>query len=377
VSDQGEAPPLVTCPHCGSTVPAGDFCGRCGAHLTAGSERRTHAYAAVPAQRVAHLSIVSTLLPHLPHRRGVPFRIALTVAAALVLVLAALHLFAPATAAAVLALPVLYLMYLYEVEIYEDEPWLVVGATMLAGALLGFVFTSVTGGSLSDLVLTGDRETALVLAGVAIPIFSQLLMLAGPAFLYIARPRFSEPLDGLTFGAASALGFTLASSLVAFWPLLDGPLVASGSPVDWALRLARVGLLVSLINACTTGAITAALWLQRFDRRRTHRPWTSSLLTALVVSFGVRVLLGVLAFDVQNLVVEVAIFAVAAAALLLYLRLIIHDALLVEGVEHGIGPDSPCPECHRLVPTMAFCPACGAARAAGPKQTRPRVAGGV
>jgi RsiW-degrading membrane proteinase PrsW (M82 family) len=288
-----------------------------------------------------------------------------------------MHLFAPATVAAVCVLPVLYLMYLYEVEIYEDEPWVVIGATMLAGAVLGLLFTNVTGGALSTLVLTGDRETGFVLAGIAIPIIAQGLMLAGPLFLYVARSRFREPLDGLTFGAASALGFTLASSLTTFWPLLAGPLVASGSPLDWALRLARVGLLVALINACTTGIVAAAIWLHRFDRRRVDRPWPSSLLASVVVAFGVQLALGMLAFVIGDLVVEVVVFGVAAVVLLLYLRVVIHDALLVEGAEHEIGPESPCPECHRLVPTMAFCPSCGAARAAGPKQARPRVAPGL
>src|SRR5262245_6436622 len=110
-----EAPPLVTCPHCGSTVPAGEFCGHCGAHLTAGTSRRMRSFAAVPNQRVAHLSIISTLLPNLSHRRGGSFRIALVAGGVLVVMLAAMHLFAPATVAAVIVLPVLYLMYLYEV----------------------------------------------------------------------------------------------------------------------------------------------------------------------------------------------------------------------------------------------------------------------
>jgi len=377
MSDPDERPALVTCPHCGSVVPAGEFCGHCGAHLTAANTRRTNSYTAVPSERVAHLSIISTLFPHLPHRRGGPFRVALVAGGALVALLAGLHLFAPATVAAVCVLPVLYLMYLYEVEIYEDEPWLVIGATMVAGAVLGFLFTNLVGGALSQLVLTGDRETGFVLAGVAIPIVAQGLMLAGPLFLYFARGRFREPLDGLTFGAASALGFTLASSLTTFWPLLAGPLVAAGSPLDWAIRLTRVGLLVALINACTTAVVAAAVWLHRFDRRRANRPWTTSLLATVSVAFGVQIALGMLAFVIDNLLVEVAIFAVATAALLLYLRLVIHDALLVEGAEHEIGPASPCPECHRMVPTMAFCPSCGAARAAGPKQARqPRVAQG-
>ena len=372
-----EGPPLVMCPHCGSVVPAGEFCGHCGAHLTSGSTRRTHAYTAVPSERVAHLAIITTLFPHLPHRSGGPFRLALVAGGALVVLLAALHLFAPATPAAVFVLPVLYLMYLYEVEIYESEPWLVIGATMVVGALLGFLFTNVTGGALSHLVLTGDTETAFVLAGVAIPVVAQVLMLTGPLFLYFARDRFREPLDGLTFGAASALGFTLASSLTAFWPLLTGPLVATGSPVDWAARLTRAGLLAMLINACTTALVTAAVWLHRYDRRRSGTPWYASALATLVVAFGVQVALGVMSFLVGDLAVELLILGLAAAALLLYLRVVIHDALLVEGAAHEIGPDGPCPECHRIVPAMAFCPACGAARAASSKQGRTRTTGGV
>ena len=56
------------------------------------------------------------------------------------LLLASLHLFAPATVAATFLLPVLYLLYLYEVEVYEDEPWLLIGATMVTGAVLGYAF---------------------------------------------------------------------------------------------------------------------------------------------------------------------------------------------------------------------------------------------
>ncbi len=370
-----EGPPLVTCPHCESVVPAGDFCGHCGAHLTTASTTRHHAFAAVPAEHVAHLSIISTLFPHLPHRRGGAFRWALIAGSAAVLVLAALHLFAPATVAATFLLPVLYLLYLYEVEVYEDEPWLLIGATMVVGAVLGWAFTSFAGAAASRLSLTGDRDTGFILAGVAIPVVAQALMLAGPFLLYVFRGRYREPLDGLTFGAASALGFTLTSSLTAFWPLISGPLVASGAPLDWSLRLLRVGILVALVNASTTGLVTAAVWLQRYDRRRAGRLWTTSILATLSVAVGAQLALGMLSFVVPDLVAEVTIRLLVTLALLLYVRLVIHQALLVEGAEHEIGRDSTCPECHRVVPTMAFCPACGAARAAGSKVGRPRPGG--
>ncbi len=257
--------------------------------------------------------------------------------------------------AAVFLLPVLYLMYLYEVEVYEDEPWLVVGATMVLGALLGLAFANLAGASLSQLLLTEDRESAFVLSAIAIPVVAQLLMLAGPAFLYAFRARFREPLDGVTFGAASGLGFSLASSLTAFCPRL----------------------LIALINACTTALIAAALWLHRYDTRPGSRPFSTSLLGALTVAVGAQIAVGVIGTVVGDLAVGFILLAVIAGGLLLYIRVVIHDALLVEGAELGIGPDAPCPECHRLVPTMRFCPACGAARAAASKQGRARFAGGV
>ncbi len=368
-------PQLVECPHCASMVPAGEFCGHCGAQLTRGDAGRRHAFAAVPSEPVVHLSIVSSLFPHLPHRRGGAFRWALLAGAALVVLLAGLHLFAPATIAAVFLLPVLYLLYVYEVEVYDSEPWLLIAATLVAGAILGYAFTSLTGGTVSGLEISGDTTSNLLFAGVVIPILAQALMLAGPLFLYFYRPGLREPLDGLTFGAASALGFTLATMLTSIWPLLAGPLVGSGSPVDWSLRLLNSGILIMLINAATTSLVAAALWLNRYDLRRAAGGWEASVLATMVVAVGGQVILGILSVVVPDLVLKVGIHAAAAVALLVYMRLVIHQALLAEGATHEIGPDAACPECHRIVPTMLFCPACGVARAAA-KPTRMHSAGG-
>jgi RsiW-degrading membrane proteinase PrsW (M82 family) len=366
-----DAPQLVTCPHCGMTVPEGAFCGHCGAHLGTASATRRHAFAAVPSESVARLAIVTTLFPHLAHRGGHAFRWALLGGSAAVVLLAALQLYAPATAVATFLLPGLYLLYLYEVEVYESEPWLVIGVTVVAGAILGYAFTAYAGGYVGQLDLTGDTSSAFLLAGVAIPIVAQALMLAGPLFLYLFRGSFREPLDGLTFGAASALGFTLASSLTIFWPLISGPLVGTGNALDWALRLLQAGILISLINASTTGLITATLWMNRYEMRVSHGAWYYSILAALLVALGSQVGLGMLSFAIPNLEVQIVIRAAATIGLLLYLRLVIHQALLAEGAAHEIGVDAPCPECHRVVPTMQFCPACGVNRSASSKHSRP------
>ena len=362
--DTTPGPPLVLCPHCGSMVPAGEFCGHCGAHLTRGDASRRHAFAAVPSEPVVHLSIVSTLFPHLPHRRGGAFRWALLTGGAAVVLLAALHLFAPATTVSVFLLPVLYLLYLYEVEVYESEPWLLIAATMVTGAILGSAFTNLTGGIVSRLEMSGDHGGNLLFAGVVLPIVAQALMLAGPLFLYYYRSRLREPLDGLTFGAASALGFTLATTLTAIWPLHAGPLIGSGSPLDWALRLLSAGILVMLINASTTSMVTASVWLHRYDLRSAGRGWEATTLATMLVATGTQVVLGVLSVIVPDLVLQVGIRVVATVALLMYVRLVIHLSLLAEGAAHEIGPEGACPECHRIVPTMLFCPACGVARAA-------------
>jgi RsiW-degrading membrane proteinase PrsW (M82 family) len=367
VSEAGQ--PLVSCPHCGSMVPAGEFCGHCGAHLPRANTSRRHAYAAVPSEPVVHLSIVSTLFPHLPHRRGGAFRWALLAGSAAVVILAAFHLFAPATIAAVLLLPVLYLLYLYEVEVYESEPWLLVGATMVSGAILAYLLTSLTGPAVARLEISEDTGANILLAGVAIPIVAQLLMLAGPMLLFFYRSRLREPLDGLTFGASSALGFTLAMTLTAFWPLLGGPLIATGETIDWALRLLSAGILVMLINASTTSVVTASVWLNRYDLRHASRGWEASVPATILIAVGAQVLLGVMSVVVNDLALQVGLRAVAVVALLIYVRLVIHQSLLAEGAVHEIGPEAPCPECHRIVPTMLFCPACGVARAAA-KPTR-------
>ena len=368
-------PPLVMCPHCESTVPVGEFCGHCGAHLRTADTDRRHAFAAMPNEPVLHFNVISTFFPHLSHRHGGPFRWALIAGIVFVVLLAALHLFAGATAAAALLLPALYLLYLYEVEVYAEEPWLLIGATMVAGAVLGYAFTALAGGVAASASLAGDVSTGFALRAVAIPLLAQALMLAGPLFLYFSRGRYREPLDGLTFGAASALGFSLASELTALWPLLGGPLFGTGNPVDWALRLLRLGVLVSLVNASTTGMITAALWLHRYDRRRAQRAWEVSVLAALIVGFGVQVILAMLTFTIPDLIVQVVVWGIATIAVMLYVRQVIHQALLSEGVAHEIGPDSQCPECHHIVPTMLFCPNCGAARQAAPRSSR--AAGGA
>ncbi len=366
-TDQGI--PMVECHHCGRLVPAGAYCGNCGAHLPEpeAGRSRLHAYAAAPHEHVLQPSIVSTLFPHLPSRNAHGFRVALGLGAAVVGVLAATGQIAPATIAAGLLLPVIYLLYLYDVEVYEREPVVVMLLTFGLGAILGGAYAAVLNHILRP-GLSGTQQSVWVI-GALLPIVAQVMM-ALPPLLLLGRRNMDDTLDGLTFGVSTALGFTMASLVVGQWSILTAPLVR-GVPTDDVLRLLQAGVLASLVNASTTGLIMAGIWAHR--RRRTlgtkAARWRG-FGGSLFVAFAVQVVLGVAGYFIRNLLGLVLLWAIAAGLLLVWLRVVIHEALLDEGRDQPIAPPSPCPECHRLVPTMAFCPVCGAARAASPKRGR-------
>jgi RsiW-degrading membrane proteinase PrsW (M82 family) len=355
-------------------VPEGAFCGACGAHLsspTGASAWRHHAYAANPSQHVLHPSMVTTLFPHLPHRHRLPFQIALGVTAALVVILGLLRWTGPLIAVAALAIPLVYLLYLYEVEVYEDEPVLVIGATLVLGVVLGAAWAHFIGPVVTRLLLQnslyGLSVSRALLGAVVLPLAAQVLMLAGALVLF-ARRRYDEALDGFTFGAAGALGFTMASTLVNLYPELGDGLVAGATARDSLLDALQRGLCVPIINASLTGLIGGALWLQRGPIRRLpyHRA-VVGLGTVLAVTVALRVGLGLVSVALVDPLWSFLAYGAVAIASLLWVRIALHYMLLTEAVEVAIGPASACSHCRQVVPRMAFCPQCGIATRATPK----------
>ena len=366
--------PLVSCHSCEREVPDGEFCGACGAHLydtePAGVDRRHH-FAAHPGEQVLHLSVISTMLPHLPHRQAGPFRIALVGGAVLLVALGLLDLTGPAIAAAAVIVPILYLMYLYEVEVYEDEPVIVIGGTFAVGALLGLPWAFLTGPLVTQALLNGNaRGTSsveLLTVGVLLPVLGQVVMLAGALLIYFTR-RYDEALDGFSFGAAAALGFTFTTTLVLLFPELQQGLFSETPPFASALQVIQTGLLIPLIYASTTGLIAGALWLRR-GRVRVHaaQSWTTSLIASIAVAVTVQVALALVGLFVTSSLVAVLAYLMVAILLLLWVRVALHHMLLSEAVDVTVGADGICSHCHKVVPRMAFCPSCGIATRATPK----------
>lgn len=370
-----EQPPLVECHACVREVPIGDFCGVCGAHLPNSSAQgvhRRHAFAANPAQHVLNPAVISTLLPHLPHRRSAPFRIGLILTLVGLVLLGLLQLTGPAIALAALAVPALYLVYLYEVEVYEDEPWLTVGLTLVGGAILGGLYAYIVGAAITrEQVLTaffGPTPQRVLLLGAVPPMASQLLMMVFPALLYLLRrKRFSEALDGFTFGATAGLGFTLAMTLVDLWPELSIGPTAGVAPLDNAIDIVVRGTLLPIVNASTTGLISASIWLLSGRKRDHMRHALASLPAAGVVALVAQGLLGAGALVLAQPWEILLLYLAVALLLLLVVRIALHSMLLAEAVEVEIGPPFPCSHCHHLVPRMAFCPNCGVATRATSK----------
>ena len=123
----------------------------CGEPLAATEARR--GFAAAPHEAWWRPRIVSSIFPHLPRADMRSFRIALAAGAALVVVLGLLRLYPLALVAAAVAVPLLFLLYLWDVDVYEDEPLLVLAFTVTWGAVSGAVVGSAAGRLSSQVAL--------------------------------------------------------------------------------------------------------------------------------------------------------------------------------------------------------------------------------
>ena len=175
----------------------------------------------------------------------------------LVVVLAVLGLFPMAIVASAVLTPLLVILYLYDVDVYEDDPMSVIAFTMLwgvaAGIAAGLIAKSFgsTGAS-----LFGESAGSLTLQlGVIMPLISVALMIIGPLFL-LPRKIFNDVLDGATFGGAAAVCFAGAQLITTAWPTPD----ELGPPAGRLGR--RPGS-----SGCSSSAIAAPDPLGRGDGR--------------------------------------------------------------------------------------------------------------
>jgi len=375
-----DALPTMHCAVCDRDVPAGAFCGTCGAHLSSqrGNGRgmlRPGAYGAAPGEHVLRLSVASSLFPHLPHRSRAPFRVALAVLFVALVVFACLGWQAPLIALSAIGLPLLFLLYLHESDVDDDLPARTLGLTAALGAGLGVGWALLTGTIVADSydVALSDGTTAgfSTLEGLLIPAGTAVLMLVPAVVMRMLRPATRESLDGFVIGALGSIAFVAAATLTRLAPQLATGPTSGHRAVEGLLAEAGIqGVAMPLTAAAAGGLVGLALWFTRpTDTNR--RPAVLLVLLSFLVVLGLCVALGLLeATPILNgfhfgLHMLVAVLALLALRIGLQLALLHeeHDEMNTEG-------QVLCPHCDHVVPDTAFCPNCGVATRAASRTAR-------
>ena len=343
------------------------------------AKTREHRYAAHPGEHVAQPSVITTLFPHLGHHKIHEFRWAFITGLAGVLVLYLAGLITAAILVSAFLVPVLYLIYLYEAQVYRDEPAMVLGFTIGGGIVVGIVFTvferivynpfQYTANPLAN---AGVNIGGLLILGLLFPVVQEAVKPV-PAFFLPNRKDFPETVDGLVFGIASGLGFSLAEALIGFSSVVTS-LPAHVAPGNWIYDLTTLAVFLPLLQGSTTGMIVAAIWRYRRGRlgQREIGAVAAAFLAHIAFSAGTEVMKATSANALFILIWQAAI----VGALLIYIRYLLHHALLDEAAHMGFA-ETVCPSCHMHIVASGFCPNCGMALTAAPsavkRSRRPRV----
>jgi RsiW-degrading membrane proteinase PrsW (M82 family) len=363
----------VRCDHCANDVPDGVFCTRCGAHQgTTGelsrAKTRVHRYAAHPAEHVFQPAVFTTLFPHLGHQKVHEFRWAFLVGLAGILILYVAGLISAAILVAIFLVPVLYLIYLYEAQVYRDEPATVLGFTIGGGAVLGLLLTLIVravynpfGAVGNPLHATNINVGTLLFLGLLVPVVQEAIKPL-PALLLPRRADFPETVDGLVLGIAAGLGFSVAESLVALSGALAG-LPAHLAPGNWIFDLITLAVFQPLLQGTAAGMVVAAVWRYRRGRlgQREIGGVAIAVIAHVVFALGTQLLKDVGVSQPFVLVWQAAI----VGTLLIYVRFLLHHALLEEAAHMGYA-ETVCPNCHMHIVASGFCPNCGVALTAAP-----------
>jgi RsiW-degrading membrane proteinase PrsW (M82 family) len=361
----------VRCDHCGREVPEGVYCTNCGAHQGTrepGNPRRRDGYAAHPGESVLQPGVLTTILPHLGRCKVNEFRWLFLGGLAGIFVLFVAGFITAALCVAVLLFPLLYALYLYEAQVYKEEPVPVAAALGLIGIGIGIGVTIGTNRLVSHEARLSFTVTAgsLAIIGVVVPLIQEAVKPL-PAVALRVRPAFrNETMDGLVFGVAAGLGFGVGESFVRFANILTDLPVRS-TPGSWIYPLVTTAVLLPLLQGTATGIVCAAGWRVALGRA------DAIALAGVPVAVGGHVAFSTVTQVLSNhgwsQLVILAWQAAVVVALLVLMRVVLHRALLDEAREQG-SADRYCANCDRTVRAEGFCPSCGMALTAVPYYTR-------
>jgi hypothetical protein len=365
---------MVRCDDCGQEVPEGNFCIRCGNSLSEELARKGgRGFAANPKEGVNRPSVVSSIFPQLPRADMDTFRLALLLGVVVVVVLAVFRLFPLAIVASAVLTPLLVVLYLYDVDVYEDEPLSVIAFTMVWGIGAGIVGGLLAKAFASSGAAFLEKSSAStgVLLGVVLPLISVALMIAGPLLL-LPRKSFNDVLDGATFGGASAVCFAGAQLITSSFSFLaNAGLRPVGSVTPWIIRVLELAVAAPILAAAVIGAAAAAFWLRYRspvrDRQALGVLGRPAIALAVAAAVLIVAALGQLYLaDILALILYVLLDAVT----LVWLRRVLQLGLREEAAEIETGPDIVCANCGATTPRHSFCINCGISLLALPNARR-------
>ena len=368
----------MDCPRCTTPLPeVAQFCHVCGTDLVREDGGRKASFALKPDEPVASFALVSTIMPHGARGRPTTYRLALEITLALVALAAIVGAVPIAVMIAAFAVPVVYIVYLYDVNLWEDEPLTVTGAAFVVALALGTGWTLLwvaLSGNTPSLHVTagvgGPTILGFLIAGVLAPVVGEVIREAGPLFL-ASRPKFEELMDGLTFGVISGVAYATGDTLVKHWPLITGGFSSGNDGGGWLALLVLEGFIKPLVLGTATGIACAEFsglgegYAGFTDRY--FRGFGEAVL-ASVLYFGGTYLLSFVANPVVGTVISILWGLALLAVLIVRVRTVLHKALLEAALESqarnaGVGPDGSLAFCGRcempLLPGAAFCGSCG------------------
>jgi hypothetical protein len=356
------------------------FCHVCGQDLRSADSGRRHSFAAKPDEPVASFAVISSIMPRGSGQRPQTYRIALTIALAVALVAAIFGALPIAVLVAAFAVPIVYIVYLYDVNLWEDEP---VRVTLLAfglTALLATGFTILWRAMIGPVVVIQGPNTTLIygpqvgtflLIALLVPIVGEAIRQVGPILL-ASRPEFDDLMDGLTFGVISGVAYACFDTLVRHWDLLTGG-IATQNPGLWVGLIFLEGFVKPLLMGTATGIACAEFsGLGRGYDGFTPR-YFGAVAVAIVANIAYQSGIYLFTFigtPTTGVFLSIGWGMLIVALLILRIRNVLHTGLMEAALESsarsaGAGATGELQFCaHCEMPLQggaAFCNACGTA----------------
>lgn len=395
----------MECPRCRGELPeVAHFCHLCGQDMRSGDLARRKSFAVKPDEPVASFALVSTIMPRGAGERPQTYRLALTIALVAALVAAIFGALPIAVLIAAFAIPIVYIVYLYDVNLWEDEPvpvtamafllTAVLGAGLLIGmralGMLGPQAPVGTAPGFGEGQSSGPTVAGFLVAALLIPVVGELIRQIGPVIL-ASRPQFDDLMDGLTFGIISGVAFATADTLVRHWDSLTGGFVGINDPGTWASLIFLEGFVKPLLMGTATGIACAEFsgLGEGYDgfTGRYLRGLLEAVAANIAYAGGIH-LLGFLDNPTLRVMLQLLWALLILAVLVIRVRNVLHHGLMEAALEatarHGVGSQPGagaqgaldfCPRCEMpVIPGSSFCTACGTAVRTRSKAHRNRAA---